>query len=156
VLFTTPSTQEQQAQEQQQHDAPQQQQQDGTLANGNHGHDDAQQWASQLQQQQQQQASAYSQTQRQRMSDSAALAAVVAAAGTKLRVLARPISEFSSCRREWVLKLGKAVAMAFMQKAAGASRKTMLAFVCSPCFCGVRRSQAQLLQIPPVIGATRC
>jgi hypothetical protein len=79
------------------------------------------------------------------MSDSAALAAVVAAAGTKLRVLARPISEFSSCRREWVLKLGKAIAMAFMQKAAGASGKTMLAYVCSPCCCGVQRSLAQLL-----------
>jgi hypothetical protein len=60
------------------------------------------------------------------MSDSAALAAVVAAASTKLRVLARPISEFSSCRREWVLKLGKAVAMAFMQKAAGALGEAML------------------------------
>jgi hypothetical protein len=113
-------SQEQQAQEQQQHNGLQQQQPEQPLANGNHAsQDELQQWPSQ-QQQQQPRASANGLTHRQsRVSDGAALAAVVAAASTKLRVLARPISEFSSCRREWVLKLGKAVAMGFMQKAAG-------------------------------------
>ncbi|WIA21350.1 hypothetical protein OEZ85_000574 [Tetradesmus obliquus] len=41
------------------------------------------------------------------------------AAAAKLRVLAKPIGEFSTCRREWVLKLGKAAALGFMQHAAG-------------------------------------
>lgn len=114
-VITARIVQEQKAQEQdEQHNGPQQQQ-DHPLANGNHSHDSQQQWT----QQQQPRASANGLTHRQRMSDSAALAAVVAAASTKLRVLARPINEFSSCRREWVLKLGKAIAMAFMQKAAG-------------------------------------
>jgi hypothetical protein len=42
------------------------------------------------------------------------------AAAAKLRVLAKPVGEFSTCRREWVLKLGKAAALGFMQHAAGA------------------------------------
>lgn len=124
-VITARIVQEQQSQEQaqeQQHNGPQQQQQQQggqALANSNHSsHDEMRQWPSQ---QQQPRASANGTlTQRQqRVSDGAVLAAVVAAASTKLRVLARPISEFSSCRREWVLKLGKATAMAFMQKAAG-------------------------------------
>lgn len=114
--------------EEQQHQL-QEQEQPAALANGNGNgavHDDAQQqpW---LSQQQQHRASAngggaahHQQRQQQhRASDTAAFGALVAAATTKLRVLARPISDFSSCRREWVLKLGKAVAMGFMQKAAG-------------------------------------
>eukprot|EP00775_Hariotina_reticulata_P007466 gene7466-7676_t len=41
------------------------------------------------------------------------------AAAAKLRLLSRPISDFSTCRREWVLKLGKAAAMGFVQQASG-------------------------------------
>lgn len=118
-VITARIVQEQKAQEQEGQHSGHQQQQDHPVANGNHSHDSQQQWTQQ--QQQQPRASANGLTHRQRMSDSAALAAVVAAASTKLRVLARPINEFSSCRREWVLKLGKAIAMAFMQKAAGAT-----------------------------------
>jgi hypothetical protein len=44
------------------------------------------------------------------------------AAAAKLRLLSRPISDFSSCRREWVLKLGKAAAMGFVQQASGKCR----------------------------------
>jgi hypothetical protein len=130
--------QEQQQQEQEsQQEAPALQQQQQQLSNGHTQH-----WPEDQQQQQQQLhpsasanggahpgaaggnisrdgAHAQRQQQQPRASDADALAAVAAAASTKLRVLGRPISEFSSCRREWVLKLGKAVAMGFMQKAAG-------------------------------------
>lgn len=41
------------------------------------------------------------------------------AAAAKLRLLERRIADFSSLRREWVLKLGKAAAMGFMQHASG-------------------------------------
>jgi hypothetical protein len=103
-------------QQQQQHDAPaanghgssnQQQQQHSAAANG-HGSlpqpraSSSNGGGTAAQQQQQQQAEA------------------AAAAEAKLRVLSRPIGDFSSCRREWVLKLGKAAAMGFMQQAAGA------------------------------------
>lgn len=63
------------------------------------------------------------QQQRQITLETAALAAMAAAATTKLRVLSRVISDFSSCRREWVLKLGKAIATGFMHKASGAGRR---------------------------------
>eukprot|EP00878_Enallax_costatus_P018800 GHUV01019813.1.p1 GENE.GHUV01019813.1~~GHUV01019813.1.p1 ORF type:complete len:717 (+),score=259.77 GHUV01019813.1:106-2256(+) len=41
------------------------------------------------------------------------------AAAAKLRVLVSPISDFSTLRKEWVLKLGKAAAMGFMRLAVG-------------------------------------
>lgn len=132
-VITARIVQEQQELEQQIQQPPSSQQQHNQpLSNGNHTQDGTQLWQKPHQQQQHKRASqnggadgsngGSSTLRQQRVSDCAALAAVVAAASTKLRVLGRPIAEFSSCRREWVLKLGKAVAMGFMQKAAGAVR----------------------------------
>jgi hypothetical protein len=134
-VITARIVQEQQELQQQHEQQPpsSQQQHNQPLSNGNHTQDGTQPWQEPHQQQQHKRASqnggsygvdgsngGSSTFRQQRVSDGAALAAVVAAASTKLRVLGRPIAEFSSCRREWVLKLGKAVAMGFMQKAAGA------------------------------------
>lgn len=122
-------------QQQQQQDASEQppgaqQQQHHILSNGHQPQDGYQDWPPQQQQQYRRSsanggaydrvsANGNSSYQQQRSADTAALAAMLAAVKTKLLVLSRPISDFSSCRREWVLKLGKAIATGFMHYAAG-------------------------------------
>jgi hypothetical protein len=50
---------------------------------------------------------------------SAAAAAAAAAAAGGRRVLAKPLAEFAATRREWGLKVAKAVAEGFLAHAAG-------------------------------------
>jgi len=141
LLDATGHQQQQDASEQQ---PGTQQQQHYMLSNGHQPQDGYQEWPPQQQQQQQYRRSsanggAYdrvsangnSSYQQQRSADTAALAAMLAAVKTKLSVLSRPISDFSSCRREWVLKLGKAIATGFMHYAAGMAALNTASFIVS-------------------------
>jgi hypothetical protein len=116
------SQQQHQQQENNTQHAGHEQQQQYALANGiDHSLQNNSSWQAAAQQQQQQPngppaaAAAGPGGSRQQQQDEQ----LSQAAAAKLRVLAKPIGEFSTCRREWVLKLGKAAALGFMQHAAG-------------------------------------
>lgn len=57
------------------------------------------------------------------------------AAAAKLRVLIKPIGDFSTLRKEWVLKLGKAAAMGFTKLASGECWLVMQQYVSKMVLC---------------------